>query len=251
MKKPFSRLLPKLLFLYLPLLSACNNTETKTQGTVALHFLHMVGTQPLHLESETYTGPTGDTYTVSNFKYYISNVKLMNSAGQATYIEPESYHLIAQEGKSAIHLKGVPADTYTKLELSIGVDEELNHRIDHQGDLDPSNEMVWDWNTGYKFLLLVGNFTGDTRSGGLVFHVGGDVNYKTLTLDLPQPINLRDHKSYQIALKADVNEIFQGPHTIDFDEMSSSGHGMGPSIIAENYSSGFLKVEGVQPVVGE
>lgn len=232
-----------LLLMALPLLAACSDEEaTAPAATVQVELQNMVGVQPLQLDASTYTSPAGDTYVVSNFKYYISNVKLISSKGEATFLEPESYHLIGGEGKTTFELKEVPAGTYDKIELSIGVDEAHNHSTDQVGDLDPSNEMVWDWDTGYKFLSLVGTYTGDTGNGGLVFHVGGDVNYKTLTLDLPQALNLRQQPNATLRLQADVNELFQNPNLIDFDVMHAGGHGAGPSMIAENYSNGFLKV---------
>ncbi|MFT2007778.1 MbnP family protein [Pontibacter sp. 13R65] len=231
-----------------PLLSACNdkkeNPEATTSVTVSIQ--NMVGTEPLQLDEVAYISPAGHSYSLSNFKYYLSNVKLIGSGGAKMYVEPESYHLIAQDGKTSFVMPDVPVGTYQKLELSIGIDEELNHRIDHQGDLDPSNEMVWNWDTGYKFITLVGSYTGQTRSGGLVFHIGGDANYRTLTLDLPQPLNLQEGGSNQLRLQADVNELFQHPNLIDFEVMNSSGHGSGPNLIAENYSNGFLKVIAVE-----
>ncbi|WP_187262394.1 MbnP family protein [Pontibacter beigongshangensis] len=225
-------------------LAACKEEKEGPAATtsVTVSFQHVVGSEPLQLDEVIYTSPAGDSYAVSNFKYFVSNVKLISSAGEQIYVEPESYHLIAQDGKTSFELKEVPAGTYQRLELSLGIDEELNHRIDHLGDLDPSNEMVWDWDTGYKFLTLVGTYTGQTRSGGLVFHIGGDTNYRTLALELPQPLNPRQDGSSQVLLQANVNELFQGPNLIDFDVMNSSGHGSGPSLIAENYTSGFITV---------
>lgn len=231
-----------LLLLALPLLAACSDDDdAPTTGTVAVNIQNMVGTEELQL-NQSYTSPAGDQYEVSTFKYYISNVKLIGNNGQAVFVEPESYHLMAQDEKSSFELKDVPPGNYDQFEFSIGVDEAHNHSTDQEGDLDPSNDMVWDWDTGYKFLSLVGTYTGDTRNGGLVFHVGGDTNYKTITLNLPQPINLNSKSNYSLKLQADVNEIFQGPNLIDFDVMNTGGHGAGPSMIAENYSSKFLKV---------
>ena len=228
------------------LVACADDDENSTPGSVMVDVQHMVGSDALVLSDKAYTSPAGDTYSVSNLKYYISNVKLIRQDGRAAFAEPDSYHLLAQGGKSGFELKDVPAGIYTKLELSIGVDQSRNHATDQYGDLDPSNEMAWDWDTGYKFIALVGTYTGNTRSGNLVFHVGGDANYKTITLDLSQLIDLRAKSSYTITLKADVNELFQGPHLIDFDEMNTGGHGTGPSILAENYSNGFLKVTEVK-----
>lgn len=244
MKKLLYTLL--LLLGALPLLTACKDDDDTPEATEAaalqVTFEHVVGDDPLQLYEKTYTSPAGDSFVVQNFKYYISNVKLIGSKGQHNFIEPESYHLIEQGGKTSFELKDIPAGTYTQLELSIGVDQEHNHKIDHQGDLDPSNEMVWDWDTGYKFLLLVGTYTADTKSGGLVYHVGGDVNYRTLTLDLPQPLQLQPGQKPTMRIKADVEELLQHPHLIDFDELNSTGHGPTPSKLADNYSNGFLKV---------
>lgn len=63
-------------------------------------FEHVVGNEPMQLYEKTCTSPAGDTYTVHNFKYYISNVKLLGHNQQPVYIEPEGYHLIAQQGKT-------------------------------------------------------------------------------------------------------------------------------------------------------
>ncbi|WP_299759844.1 MbnP family protein [uncultured Pontibacter sp.] len=237
-----------LLLLAFPFLAACSDDddEVPEAGTVQVNIQHIVGSEPLQLNDATYTSPAGDTYTVSDLKYYISNVKLIGSNGQTVYIEPESYHLISQDGKLAFELLDVPANTYNQIELSIGVDEAHNHSTDQEGDLDPSNEMVWDWDTGYKFVSLMGSYTGDTKSGFLVFHIGGDANFKTITLDLPQPIDLRKQTNPELMLQADVNEMFQGPNLIDFDVMNSGGHGAGPSMMAENYSNGFLKITEVK-----
>lgn len=234
--------------LALTLFTACSDddNENAAPGTINVEVQNMVGNQALALNSKTYTSPAGDTYSVSNFKYYISNVKLISADGQVTFAEPDSYHLIAQGGKTSFKLEEVPTGVYSKMEVAIGVDQAHNHSTDQFGDLDPSNEMVWDWDTGYKFLVLVGPYTGNTKSGNLVFHVGGDPNYRVLTLDLPQNIDLKEKATYNLTLAADVNELFQGPNTIDFDVMNTGGHGAGPSMIADNYTNGFLKVAEVK-----
>lgn len=238
-----------LLLLAVPLLAAScsdNDDEVLAPGNLQVQIAHVVGAQPLQLDVSTYTSPAGDSYTVSNFKYYISNVKLIGANGQATFVEPESYHLVGQGLDNTFELKAIPAGTYDKIELSVGVDAAHNHSTDQEGDLDPSNEMVWNWDTGYKFMTLVGSYTGNTKSGALVFHIGGDANYKTITLPLPTPVDLLKKSDYQLRLQADLNEIFQAPHLIDFDEMNTGGHGVGPSMLAENYSEGFLKATEVQ-----
>jgi hypothetical protein len=233
-----------LLLLCIPFLASCSDDkeEEPSTGSVQVSVQHLVGGQPLQSHT-TYTSPAGDTYAVEKLQYYLSNVKLISGDGKTTYTEPHSYHLISLEGKSSFTLKDVPAGTYTTVEFALGVDKAHNHSIDQHGDLDPSNDMVWDWDTGYKFLNLAGTYTGNTKAGGLVFHIGEDANYKVFTLTLPQPLDLRQKPDNGLRLITELNELFQNPHLIDFDEMNTAMGGENARKIVENYSNGFFKVE--------
>jgi len=233
-------LLPALLF---SLLTACKDDDnTVAQADLTLQFQHLVNAAPLRLHT-TYTSPAGDTYQVHDLKYYISNVKLLKANGDVLYVEPESYHLIsAADGKTSFTLHNVPVGTYDKLEFSVGVDQQHNHRIDHQGDLDPSSDMVWDWDTGYKFLLLEGTYTGNTKSGGLVFHIGEDANYRTFSFPLTSPLHIRTDPAYTLQLNTELDALFQNPHLIDFDELNTAMGGENARKLADNYTEGFFSL---------
>ncbi|WP_299703907.1 MbnP family protein [uncultured Pontibacter sp.] len=235
----------KLLFtlaLALPLASCSDDEDEPATGTVQVAVQHTVGSQGLQAD-ETYTSPSGDSYMVQKLRFYLSNVKLISQDGRTVYTQPDSYHLITLDGKAGFSLDEVPAAVYTKMEFAIGVDEARNHSIDQFGDLDPSNDMVWDWTTGYKFLSLEGLYTGDTKNGGLVFHIGEDSNYKVFTLELPQPLDLRQRPTGNLRLVTDVNELFRNPHLIDFDELNTAMGGENARKIVENYSQGFIRIE--------
>lgn len=234
----------KLLFIALLFsFSACtDDDDASTTGTVQVVVQHLVDGQPLQ-EEKTYTSPAGDSYTVQKFKFYLSNVKLVSEDGRTVYTEPQSYHLISLDGKSSFTLSDIPAARYTKLEFALGVDKAHNHSIDQHGDLDPSNDMVWDWDTGYKFLSLEGLYTGNTRSGGLVFHIGEDDNYKVFTMNLPSPLDLRQNPNGRIQIITELNELFRNPHLIDFDELNTAMGGPNARKIVDNYSQGFFRIE--------
>lgn len=243
MKKHFSTLqLYRLLLLALvfPLLTSCNDDdeETTPSADVTVQFRNLVAGQNITL-GQTYTSPSGDTYTVEDFKYYISNVKLLNANGDVVYTEPESYHLINETaGNTAFTLAGVPAGSYSKIAFSMGVDEARNHSTDQEGDLDPSSDMVWDWDTGYKFLLLEGTYTGDADAGGLIFHIGQDENYTTFTMPLESPLTIRTKSGYTLQVSTELNALFQQPNLIDFDEMNAAMGGENARKIVENYTAG-------------
>ncbi|MBX0333109.1 hypothetical protein K3G39_07655 [Pontibacter sp. HSC-14F20] len=233
-----------LIVLSLPFaFSACSDDKEKepATATVQVNVQSLVDGQNLQRDYP-YQSPAGDTYTVQKFRFYLSNVKLISEDGHTVYTEPDSYHLITMDGKSGFKLENVPAARYNKMEFAIGVDEARNHTIDQFGDLDPSNDMVWDWNTGYKFLLLEGLFTGDTKVGGLVFHVGEDSNFMLFNMDLPQALDLRQKPDGNIVLQTELSDLFRTPHLIDFDELNTAMGGENARKIVENYENGFIKV---------
>ena len=74
------RLLPLLFGLTAAtaLLGGCRHDgdSQPTVGAITFALDNRVGTQPLALDGTAYTTPGGETFTVSTFKYYVSNIQL-------------------------------------------------------------------------------------------------------------------------------------------------------------------------------
>ena len=67
--------------------------EHNKPTTYTLTITPTVGNQPLVFNDSRYPNPGGmGTFSVRAFQFYISNIKLISD--DATYIEPESYHLV-------------------------------------------------------------------------------------------------------------------------------------------------------------
>jgi hypothetical protein len=241
------------LFKYLPVmalafcLAACQNDEQPDPalGTVSLQINHLLNNSPLQLNTARYTNAVGEEYLVENFQFYLSNVKLKNSLTGQVFVEPESYHLVRKNEDThtfPLAIRNVPAGNYDLLEFSIGVDEERNFSLDQVGDLDPSNNMAWDWNTGYKFLLLEGRFfPAGQEPRGLVYHVGGMPNYRTLTFDLGnQGIFVEKDQTATLQLDTEISEIFKNPNPINFQEANVVMFGPFAEKVADNYSTGMF-----------
>lgn len=202
---------------------------------------------------------SGDTIQVSMMRYYISNLCLIKDNGDTVKI-PNSYYLIDTEGKE-IEIKDIPAATYTGLCFGLGVDKDANHDIArNDGDLDPNGAdgMIWNWNSGYKFIRIEGEYKGDTSSGGFKFHVGSDVNYKTIhfgenmsamrtSTDEAHTTTFKaaisEGNTTEIHLKSNLAEAFKTPNTIDLDT-DSQAHGASTKI-ADNYAENFFELHHV------
>lgn len=130
---------------------------------------------PLEMNTRTYTNAASESYTISKFKYYISNIKLKKADG-SEYAVPESYYLIdaGAHPDSEIELKNIPLGTYTGMSYVIGVDSARNVSGAQTGALDPANGMFWSWNQGYIFMMFEGTSPQSTAADNILqYHVGG------------------------------------------------------------------------------
>lgn len=202
---------------------------------MVLQFTPYAGDEPLQF-GKKYPAPNGDgTYYVSDFMFYVSNIRLMASDGEE-FTEPDSYHLLKfPEGETySIVLDSELAGKFDKLELSIGIDSAANLSAEPRGDLNPTNPMAWSWTDGYKFLLLEGKyFPAQGGSLPLVYHPGFSENRKVLVFDV-------DGTS-AVEFKIDINALFTGPNTIDFhthpEILFNAEH---TALLAANYAEGFI-----------
>ncbi|GAB4189524.1 MAG: hypothetical protein OHK0057_36810 [Thermoflexibacter sp.] len=242
MKTLFKNLYVVFLFV---LLTSCEKKENIATANVGLNFANLMNNSPLLLENTTYTTALGGRFAVSELKYYISNIKLINSQTGKVFTEPDSYHLI--ERKSDTHIdevviKNVALGKYDQIEFAVGIDKTRNLSTDQVGDLDPSNNMAWDWKTGYKFLLLEGNVflsTGERR--GLVYHVGADENYRTIRLNFPSMENLKveEGKTPTINISVEIAKLFNSPNRIDIEQHRTVMFGEVAGKVADNYATMF------------
>lgn len=243
-----------ILAILLPGLVACDSeTNVAEEAALRITFSHVVNDEPLELNSRRYVNALGQTYNITKFRYYVSNIRLRNTQNGEVYIEPESYHLVGTENGSTydVLLSGIPLGAYNQLEFAIGVDNSTNTSTDRLGALDPSNDMAWDWNTGYKFILLEGNYYPENADPApLVYHVGSDPNYRILTYTLGQAgdaaLELAAGTEKQVQMQVDVAQLFATPHAVDFEAHAVVMFDPFSQKIADNYASEMFTIQTVE-----
>ncbi len=211
------------------------------KGKVIINTEHFVGEKILKLDSVTYTNESGQAFTVTKFKYYISNIRLKNKSGK-DFISKESYLIDQEEDKKQIILNDVPAGNYSSLDFIIGVDSLRNCSGAQSGALDPVNAMFWAWNTGYIFLKLEGRSPSSRSPGNIFeFHIGGYKQPSNCIRKVNLGINasVSDLKPVMLNLKADVLELFKTPKVIDLQTLSSVTDFHNATTIADNYCDMF------------
>ena len=209
--------------------------------TVRLRFTGVIGDEPLVFNEPVYANPGGEgVFSVRDYLMYLSNIQLVGAAG--TYSVPDSYHLARFDNASKTYdivIEAVPRDTYSRVVLTIGLDEEANTSIESMaatGDLDPNGRMAWNWETGYKFVLFEGSLLVAGERRPLVYHIGFSENRKTLEFDLTEPELVWSPEG--LAFRVDLMTLFAGNQTVDMQALSTVKFDrVDAALLANNYAS--------------
>lgn len=259
-------------FLYLSFLTAaftagflaCNTADPEAkQGAFSLNFANVAGNSPLQLGTATYKNALGESFTPTNFNYFVSNIQLIRTDGSA-YVVPQdsSYFLVRQTSAASkkINLKNVPAGDYKAVSFVLGVDS-LRSTMDvskRTGALDPgdsqmgANGMYWSWNSGYIFMKLEGTSPSApvdaTGKNNFRYHIGFFGGYdtktrnnlKTITIPFGTDVAVVDpFRTPNVLIRTDVLKIFDGPTLLSikaYPEVMVSDYSVN---VANNYAQMF------------
>ncbi len=210
------------------------------KASLIINFKNYVGENPLKLDTLAYVNGLGQRYSVTNFKYYISNFVLKAVSGKDVKI---SGSYLINEDFQEIDLKAITNGEYFGIEFIIGVDSLHNCSGAQSGALDPINGMFWAWNTGYIFLKLEGKSPSSKNPGNYFeYHIGG---YRTpancirkIYLNFKNKMVVNDCLK-EITIKTNVSEILSNPTSINFEQLNSVTDTRNANIIANNYQDMF------------
>ncbi|MBC7571233.1 MAG: hypothetical protein H7319_16100 [Spirosoma sp.] len=271
------------LFLSLSLLTAallagflaCNTNDPEAARPPAkfgLDFSNVVGTQPLQLGTVAYKNASGESFTPTNFNYFVSNIRLIRTDGSA-YVVPQdsSYFLIRQTDPATqkITLNNVPEGSYKAVSFVLGVDSlrstadiskrtgALDPAVDHTG----ANGMYWSWNSGYIFMKLEGTSPSAPRDatgrGNFRYHIGyfggRDTktinNLKTITVSFGADVAQVDpFRQPAVQIQADVLTIFDGTTPISIKAYPEVMISPFSATVAKNYA-GMFSYKGLKTAV--
>jgi hypothetical protein len=221
-------------------------TTSANAGTVKITFVNTVKGKPVELNAGKYINPFGEAYSISKFKYYISQVSLQK--GKAVFREPESFHLVDESNADALHFSfALGTGNYDALNFLLGVDSLHNVSGAQSGALDPLNDMFWTWNSGYVMAKIEGQSPQSTLvNNKLEFHIGGFMGennvLKNITLSFPpgKSLNIPEGKTSEIIIEADIDKWWQQPNDIKIAEHPvCSTPGPLAKKIADNYAKMF------------
>lgn len=219
--------------------------------TLELTLSHEVNKVPMSLGTTAYLNAAGDTFSISMFRYYLSNFSLINQEGTKISLPP-AYFLVSEDSAASKRLsfKQLPEGTYHTLSFMIGVDSIMNFSGAQNGALDPVYGMFWTWNSGYIMAKLEGTSPSSGKPGHMLqFHIGGyrapHITQRMVTLKFPHPLVIKKTKTAGIHLVADAATWFGPPFTISFREYAGF---MSPGTVADRIADNYQHMFSVKRV---
>ncbi len=214
------------------------------KSSLKISFSHVVNNADLVLDSSNYTNELGQDFTVSKFKYYVSNFRLIKTDG--TEVPFNYYFLIDEEevNSKKIALPNIPYADYQAISFTLGVDSLHNCSGVQNDALDPVNAMFWAWNTGYIFLKMEGYAPTSTTPGHFYeYHIGGfrapNNCIRTITLPFEHGLKINSEILPAINIEANLAEILKSPTVIDFSKHAAVTDFHNATTIADNYADMF------------
>lgn len=222
------------------------STPIDNSPKLQLVFKNEVDGKPLVLNTGQYLNANGDTFSVFEYKYYISNIELKEPTS-GTVKEDESYHLISEKipGSKSFSLKNIKEGTYVSIKFLIGVDSARNVSGAQSGALDVINGMFWDWNSGYIMAKIEGTSPqAGSIPNNLGFHIGGfsgtNSALRWVELTFPNPVKISSDSRTTVEITSNLAEWFKTPNKINFSQMSTiNTPGYGAFMISSNYADMF------------
>lgn len=241
----------------LGLLGSCKKDADSpaTTGSVALQVANVAGGQAVALDGTRYQTSSGESFSLTDLAYYISNVVLTRADG-STYAAPGVYHLVnaSKPSTSKLTLDNVPVGDYTGLKFVVGVDSTTTKAdpLSLTGDLNPANNMYWAWNSGHIFLKLEGTVTS-ANNKALTAHIGGyRAPYSAIVTAAPAfpsgtTLAVRAGQTPTVQLTANVLKVFDGTRHIPLSAFPTAMMPSAASVqVAQNYAAGMFTISSVQ-----
>lgn len=172
---------------------------------ISIAFTPKFGNENLIPEKNYFLNAINDSVSISILRFYVSDVCFLKK-GKVVSIDKNRFHLLDLETQLRINIQTNQKD-YDAIRFNIGIDSTTNSGGVKGGDLDPTKNMYWAWQSGYINFKLEGKSKAcKTRNNAFQFHIGGYSHpynaFQTVTI----PVN----NSASININFDLEKLLSG-----------------------------------------
>lgn len=206
-----------LLVLVLTGCDRCNpEPPVSTPGTARID-LDLTWGEEAYVLEQVATDHNGYPVRLDNLQLYIAPVAFRSNG---EWVEGADVSLI-DFSVHAQHIEStLEAGTYDAVRFGMGLPPEINTDIDpasypnsHPLSVIGSAGMFWTWSSGYIFVKYEGKFaleTGTQLLEPVSYHCGTDASYRTVTLELSEPLVIASETTENLTLTLDAAKALNG-----------------------------------------
>ncbi|WP_144264032.1 MbnP family protein [Filimonas lacunae] len=207
--------------LYFVLLFNCITTwpaahlpAQRSAAPVQLHLFNTAGGKAI-AAGDSCINQYHETFTVRNFRYYLSHIQLADSTGKFYEAGEAETYLVDFTDSSSQHITLHHQGKAWFIRFLLGVDSSKNVSGVHTGVLDPARGMYWTWNSGYVMAKLEGRSEQSTAPGrNFTYHIGGYKPQQQTARSITLALSPAVAASKDITLVADILQWFGGKENI-------------------------------------
>lgn len=190
-----------------------NDETAPSSEKLTLHLHTMVGTENAAY-GVTFADETGRQFTLTDFRYYLSNFVLINENGDEIPISGKV--VLASPSAHEYELGDVPSGNYRGFRFLVGLDSATNHS---DPTIYPSDNPLsiqspgihWDWNSGYIFMKVEGYVDTTLNNSGapdyeFFYHVGMDALKRTIDFSASS-FEVKAGTDAELALELDLRKV--------------------------------------------
>ena len=206
-----------LLVLVLTGCDRCNpEPPVSTPGTARID-LELTWGEEAYVLEQVATDHNGYPVRLDNLQLYLAPVAFRSNG---EWVEGADVSLV-DFSVHAQHIENtLEAGTYDAVRFGMGLPPEINTDIDpasypnsHPLSVIGSAGMFWTWSSGYIFVKYEGKFaleTGTQLLEPVSYHCGTDASYRTVTLELSEPLVIASETTENLTLTLDAAKALNG-----------------------------------------
>jgi hypothetical protein len=176
----------------------------KTEPT-SIVFTPKFGNENL-IQGKNYFLPAiNDSISVDILRFYVSDIYFLKK-GKVVFTDKNRFHLLDMGHQLKIDLLLVKND-FDAIRFNVGIDSTTNSGGVKGGDLDPTKNMYWAWQSGYINFKLEGKSkVCKTRNNAFQFHIGG-YSYPNNSL---QTVTIPANNTSALNINFDLEKLLSG-----------------------------------------
>lgn len=182
----------------------CTGFCFKTEP-ISIVFTPKFGNENLIPEKNYFLPAINDSVSINILRFYVSDVCFIKN-GKTVFTDKNRFHLLDLESQLKINIQTNQKD-FDAIRFNIGIDSVTNSGGVKGGDLDPTKNMYWAWQSGYINFKLEGKSqVCKTRNNVFQYHIGG-YSYPNNSL---QTVTITVNHAASININFDLEKLLSG-----------------------------------------